>query len=57
MALRLREIRDVIAETDSLQLVSLWNSRRHQLSEIAVVLQDTETKMVQPLSSFFALLV
>jgi hypothetical protein len=28
----LREIRDVIAETDSLQLVSLWNSRRHQLS-------------------------
>ncbi|KAG2627936.1 hypothetical protein PVAP13_3KG265938 [Panicum virgatum] len=32
----------MIMETDSLQLVSLWNSRRQQLSEIAVILQDIE---------------
>ena len=50
MALNM-EIRDMIMETDSLQLVSLWNSRRQQLSEIAVILQDIE-EMVQSLTSF-----
>ena len=51
LALNMGEIRDLIMETDSLQLVSLWNSRRQQLSEIAVILQDIE-EMVQPLTSF-----
>ena len=46
------EIRDMIMETDSLQLVSLWNSRRQQLLEIAVILQDIE-EMVQSLTSFY----
>ena len=46
------EIRDMIMETDSLQLVSLWNSRRQQLLEIAVILQDRE-EMVQSLTSFY----
>ena len=51
LALNMGEIRDMIMETDSLQLVSLWNSRRQQLLEIAVILQDRE-EMVQSLTSF-----
>ena len=52
LALNMGEIRDMIMETDSLQLVSLWNSRRQQLLEIAVILQDRE-EMVQSLTSFY----
>jgi hypothetical protein len=32
--------RRVVVETDSLELVSLWNNRRQQRSEVAVILHD-----------------
>jgi ribonuclease HI len=51
MTLNMGEFRNVIMETDSVQLVSLWNSRQQQLSKIDVILQDIED-MVQAFYSF-----
>jgi hypothetical protein len=51
LVLSRQEFRNVVLETNLIQLVSLWNSQWHQLSEIAVILQEMEA-MIQPLSSF-----
>jgi ribonuclease HI len=51
LALNRTEFSGVILETDSLQLVSLWNSRLQQYSEIAVILEDI-AEMISPLPSF-----
>lgn len=45
-------VRRLVMETDSLLLVSLWNFRRQQRSEIAVILDEMEV-MASSLASFF----
>jgi ribonuclease HI len=51
LALNMPELSRMILETDSLQLVSLWNSRRHQRLDIAVILKERD-EMVSSLTSF-----
>jgi ribonuclease HI len=51
LALNKTEFSSVILETDSLQLVSLWNSHLQRYSEIAVILEDI-AEMISPLPSF-----
>jgi hypothetical protein len=50
LALNRTEFSSAILETDSLQLVSLWNSRLQRYSEIAVILEDI-AEMISPLPS------